>query len=83
LGVDRKASEGGGVKLNPKNPLRTDMDSALAQIELLAEQHEKVANGFYTPQTIWQVFEKHALLIIGGSLLGASLMYLAAFLRGL
>jgi len=71
------------MRLNPKHQVRTDMDSALAQIELLDEQWDRTANGFYTPPTLWQTFEKHALAVIGGALIGTSLLYLAALLRGL
>ena len=59
------------------------MESALAQIELLDEQHQEMANGFYGPPSLFETFRRHALLIIGGSLTGAVLLYLAAFLRGL
>ena len=69
------------MRLNPKHQVRTDMDSALAQIELLDEQHQDMANGFYAPPSLFEVFKRHALLIVGGSLFGSALLYLAAFVR--
>jgi hypothetical protein len=70
------------MKLNPNYPKRQDVDTALLEIQATEERHERMANGFYGPPTLWQTFQKHALGIIGGTLLWAALLYLIAFIRG-
>ena len=64
------------------HPYRQNPEQALEAIEVMEKTHERLANGFYTPPTIWQVFERNALLIIGGSLFGAAVLYLASLIRG-
>jgi hypothetical protein len=72
------------MRLNPNHPLRQDQQAAILEIHVMEQRFDDTANGFhYPPLTLWQTFERHALLIIGGSLVGAALLYLAAFLRGL
>ena len=67
---------------NLKVPTRQDVDTALLEIEVMEQKHEQMANGFYGPPTLWQTFQKHALGIIGGTLLWSALLYLIAFIRG-
>lgn len=68
---------------NLKHPARQDQDVALMAIHIEEKRQEDTANGFhYPPPTLWQTFEKHLLLIIGGSLVGAAILYAAALVRG-
>jgi len=65
-----------------KHPLHNDEEAIIEWLEVVRNHRERLANGFYGPPTLWQTFQKHALGIIGGTLLWSAILYLIAFIRG-
>jgi len=69
--------------MNIKHLLRQDEQAVIEWLEVVRDHHERLANGFYRPPSLWQTFQKHALVVCGGVLFAAAIMYLAAILRAL
>ena len=71
------------MKLDPHHPSRQDVDQALMEIEIMEDRHKGLARDFCQDMDLFETFKRHALLVVGGSLFGACLLYLFALLRSL